>query len=253
VTGPKTVGGWVSKKRLRVDYKLTIATYDVGERKILPYEIQFINVKTGESKTLPINELTINVTPVKRKKTDGNDIRDIKPQENLPPGKTFYFILFLILVFCIDYLWYRYYYRKKEEETGAGEFVPDKLPDEIAYEQLAKLQELNLVQQGKIKEYYIELSEIMRRYLSARFKIHVIERTTEEVYGDLRKLNVDVPSGVIIPKDWKKIVVVIKGFLDNADMVKFAKHVPKPGEIDADYETVKHIIEVTKYDYGDND
>jgi len=245
IDGPKTVGGFFSKKRLRTEYRIAVSAYDVGDIPVLPYSVELVNTKTGEIKSLPIADLKITVKGVKRRKTDGNDIRDLKPQMNLPPNKWLYLLIFAVLVILLDYIWYKYYYDKNREQlfTVVEEIKP--LPDEIAMKKLQELQNKGFIKEGKIKEYYIELSEIVRSYLSARFNIHVIERTTEEVYSDLRKLNIEVPDGVIIPKDWKKIVVIIKGFLDNCDLVKFAKFVPKQENIDNDYESAVKIVNMT--------
>ena len=76
------------------------------------------------------------------------------------------------------------------------------------------------------------VSESVRKFLGAEFGFHVLERTTEEVMQDIQKR--DVPDR--IREDTGK-------FLQEADMVKFAKYIPLPQEADAAMEQALTIVD----------
>lgn len=248
VKGPQKKGGFFTSEKQTIEYKFVIQSFGLGKQKIPEYKIIFVDPKNPQipNKELTINEMEINIKGVKKLPTDKDDIRDLKSPLDFFVY-TGYFFTFLLLLFGIfDFLFFKYFYlpflnlHKQQEITQ-----PSKPPYEIAYEELEKLFQSNLLKDGKIKEYYIQLSEIIRIYLNRRFNIPVIERTTEELYNDLRNLNINVPSGVSIPKNWKKIVSIIKDFLDNCDMVKFAKYIPLEKQIENDFNLSKEIINLT--------
>jgi hypothetical protein len=66
-----------------------------------------------------------------------------------------------------------------------------------------------------IKEYHTGVTEIIRRYFEDRFKISALESSTTEIIEQLTR--------VILPENIYKTVT---GFLNNADLVKFAKYKP---------------------------
>ena len=114
---------------------------------------------------------------------------------------------------------------------------PARPPHEIAYERLSKLKELKLIEQEKIKEHYYLLSEIIRGYLEARFELPIVERTTSEAYKEM----------VGSAKLKRKEVTLIKDFLEECDLVKFAKMLPEAKEIDSDFEKGVSIVDLTKF------
>jgi hypothetical protein len=128
----------------------------------------------------------------------------------------------------------RFYRKKKIGDIFTEEGLP-RPPDEVAYERLEKLQAMNLLKEGKIKEYYVIISEIIRKYLEARYKITVLDKTTYELYCEMRRVSVD-----------KKHISLIKEFLEECDLVKFAKYSPDEATISKDYETARRIIDITK-------
>ncbi|MFN3967110.1 MAG: hypothetical protein ACK4JE_05385, partial [Endomicrobiia bacterium] len=96
----------------------------------------------------------------------GNDIRDIKPIW-APPASVFFFILLLFIFACITYY---FFFRKKKQILYQAEVqIPEISPQEKAYKRLEELLALDLIKQGKIKEFYIELSDIIRRFIQEKY------------------------------------------------------------------------------------
>ena len=73
---------------------------------------------------------------------------------------------------------------------------------EIAYERLRKLVERDLIKSEQIKQFYEEISNILRHYIEDRFDLRAPERTTEEF---LMELN----SDTTFPKEYLSIKAFI--------------------------------------------
>jgi len=97
---------------------------------------------------------------------------------------------------------------------------------------------LNLVEQGQIKEFYEQISGILRHYIEDRFDLHAPERTTEEFLAELRFAE----ALGSFDKD------VLGEFLMHCDLVKFAKHDPTTEQIQRTFDLVKDFIERTRSD-----
>jgi signal transduction histidine kinase len=107
---------------------------------------------------------------------------------------------------------------------------------ELAYARLRALVAENLVEQGKIKEFYERISGILRHYIEDRFDLHAPERTTEEFLAELRF------TETLASADKK----VLEEFLTHCDLVKFAKHDPTTEQVQRTFDLVKDFIERTK-------
>jgi len=91
-------------------------------------------------------------------------------------------------------------------------------PHEVALQKLEKLRIMKLWQQGKIKEYHSELTEILRQYIEDRYSFPALESTTAEILHDL----LETPG--MVRETWDELGQVLM----LADMVKFAKEQPSP-------------------------
>ncbi len=111
-----------------------------------------------------------------------------------------------------------------------------KSAHELAYLRLRALVASKLVEQGRIKEFYEEISGILRHYIEDRFDLRAPERTTEEFLAELRF------AEVLAPSDKQ----VLEEFLTHCDLVKFARHEPTTEQIQRTFDLVKDFIERTK-------
>jgi hypothetical protein len=107
---------------------------------------------------------------------------------------------------------------------------------ELAYARLRALVTENLIEQGKIKEFYERISGILRHYIEDRFDLHAPERTTEEFLDELRY------AQTLAPADKS----VLEEFLTHCDLVKFAKHDPTTEQVQRTFDLVKDFIEKTR-------
>jgi hypothetical protein len=109
---------------------------------------------------------------------------------------------------------------------------------ELAYARLRALVAENLIERGRIKEFYDRISSILRHYIEDRFDLCAPERTTEEFLVELQYA--DVLGG----SDKE----MLREFLTHCDLVKFAKHDPTTEQIQRTFDLVKDFIERTKSD-----
>ena len=239
IIGPKTklyFSPLWFKKKVVTEYRYIITTFTTGEFKIPTSTITYSG-DNGENKEIQSGEITVFVESVKPTDRDRDDIRDIKPPVGIPRGWFFYFCLIFIPLLLIGSGLGYLLYRQKKEVSFFGEDKKKPLPPhELAYERLEKLEAMGLIEQGKIKEYYIILSEIVRRYLEDRYKIPVLDRTTNELYRYLRQ-DTDMD---------RKHCSLLKEFLEECDLVKFSKYVPEEEIIKDDTSTARKIIDLTK-------
>ncbi len=107
--------------------------------------------------------------------------------------------------------------------------------DQVAMNKLNELQAKNLWQNGDVKTYYIELTDILREYLEKRYRIQAWEQTTEEILASLKPKQ--LPAEAI--KRLKDILLL-------ADLVKFAKEKPVGPENEASMDNAISFVQQTR-------
>jgi uncharacterized lipoprotein YajG len=123
--------------------------------------------------------------------------------------------------------------KRRRKKTRVEKRIPAHI---LAFEELRRLREMDLIGQGKIKEFYIAISDIMRFYIERRFGIHAPEQTAEEFLEAVSRDGVfDVPTRS-----------TLKEFMSHCDMVKFAKYRPEMTEIQKAIDITRDFIEQTK-------
>jgi len=106
-------------------------------------------------------------------------------------------------------------------------------PRERALRDLSRLLSRDLVGRRLIKEFYVELTMIVRRYIEGQHAIRAPEQTTEEF---LQAVSTDSRfSPVVVQK--------LRAFLEAADLVKFAAHQPTSDAVDRATDTAREYIQ----------
>jgi hypothetical protein len=108
-------------------------------------------------------------------------------------------------------------------------------PHITALEKLEKLKSEKLWQEGKLKQYYIALTDIIRAYIESRFKIQAMEQTTEEILYGFRNVAIDAES-----KEKLRQILLL------GDLVKFAKEQPLPHENEMSMDNAFDFVNGTK-------
>ncbi len=201
---------------------LVITSFDSGYYAIPPF--QFV-VNGDTIHPILTDALMMQVRTVPVDTTKG--FRDIKG----PIQVKFPFIIILmyigiavVILAIIAFL--IYYFVKKNKNKIIEPIVVKAPPVDPHIKALKALEELalkKLWQEGKTKEYYSGVSDILRIYLDDRFTLGALEMTTDEIMFTLRRkgeLNDDLKNKL------RQILVL-------SDLVKFAKEQPLPAENEA--------------------
>ena len=115
-----------------------------------------------------------------------------------------------------------------------------KVPPHIeAIRKLEALRNQKLPQNGRHKQYWSGLADILREYLDGRFGIGALEMTTDETLAAL-----DAPrrEGVVDAKRYENLAELLR----TADLVKFAKYTPDEDTTDGAYYNAYYFVEETK-------
>jgi|GEM_PF-711736 len=119
-----------------------------------------------------------------------------------------------LLLVIIIVLWWYIKRPKKEIKPIPVEEVSQTLAEEMsAYFEQFKAK--HLLQKGAYKEYYSELSTIVRIYISKRYYINALEMTTQQMLHLMQKKHLNALQ-----------YQQFKDLLQTADLVKFAKAQP---------------------------
>ncbi len=156
------------------------------------------------------------------------DIHDIKGFVPLPHNWWWLCLLFgLAAIAALAYwLW------KRKQPADASNAPPPPTPFELAIRALQKLREEN----PPVEEFYTRLSDIVRRYLEGRFHLRAPERTTEEFLYEVSQDNT-------LAQEHKDL---LGAFLQESDLVKFARHHPEQADIQRALEAAEMFVRDTQ-------
>lgn len=130
------------------------------------------------------------------------------------------YLITIIVICAVAGAFYYFYWRKKKLKAGAVEEVKVVIPPHReALTALRVVEEKKLWQQGSVKEYYTETTEIVRRFFEKRWNVVALEMTTDDILDQMKHIPESLPV-------WK----AMETFFRTADMVKFAKSQPAPSD-----------------------
>lgn len=223
------------KGRMVEEISYTISTFDTGRFEIPPLALDYQVPPDTLRRRLQTEKLEIYVASM-RPSQDG-DIRDIKTPWELPRDWKLIGLIagggaLLLLLFG----WGYYFWRKRQGKTLLpAKAEPVRPAHEIALEALRQLRESDLLATGKIKAYYVELSEIIRRYIEGRYFVPALEQTTGELMDNLKTVALEASPRA-----------TLQDLLERSDLVKFAKYEPTPNDHDDAWQLAESFVETTK-------
>ena len=199
----------------------------------IPQQQIFVKNQAFLTDSLLINIATIAIDTLKVKKFP---IKSIKKEPYTFDDFRIYIYLVLAILAIIGFWIYWFVIRKRKETEDAPTYrtLP---PFEEAILRLNELDEKLLWQNNKIKEYYSELTEIVRGYIERELKVPALENTTDEVLAMIK----DFKNADSIETS-KETIKKLKDLLQEADLVKFAKSKPLAIEIEDDRRDAEFII-----------
>jgi hypothetical protein len=149
-----------------------------------------------------------------------------------------------------------YFALKKKKEAEEEVFIPALPPYEEAIQKLHQLDEKLLWQNNQIKEYYSELTEIVRGFIERELKVPALESTTDELIETLTDFNDSTAISTT-----KETIKKLRDLLRDADLVKFAKSKPMSEQIEFSRKEAEEVVnelkpeteEITEIKNGDDE
>ena len=235
---PERIDGKILEKRVYI-----ISTFDTGEFEIPPVNVQFVTRPDTIRQELSTEKIRVQVESLKP--SEAGDIKDIKaPLELERDMKRIIRLVvagvgLILLALLIFYFIRR---RRQGKSLIPRKEEPPRPAHEVALEDLDKLIASDLLEKGDVKQFYIELSDIIRTYIEGRYYIVALEMTTGQLVENMRTEDVD-----------SDVIDTVSDFLDSCDLVKFAKYVPAANETDEVVKQAYELVHRTKIEMEETD
>lgn len=203
-----------------------------GPLQIDPIAIQFTdNRPSGDGKAhhIETEALTVHVLSVVDSEAPSlDDLEGFADPVDLPPSNSWvgWLLCGLALILAVVLVVWRRLRRKKRLTVER-----QRSPRELAVERLEKLWRSETAR-ADVKEFYVELTDIVRAYIEGTTGIHAPEQTTEEF---LREIGI----GKTFSLDERQR---LRDFLESADLVKFAAHEPNANDMEEAYGRARRFV-----------
>ena len=193
----------------------------------------------GSQEELAAPVISLKITTVL---TDDTELRDIKPQAELPepavwPWLVGGFLLSLLLTGLLvgAGLWAYHRWRAQALPLDVPLPIIDTRPPEvIAYAELDRIEALDLPAQSRIKEHYSLVANCLRYYIEGRYNLPALEQTTGELRTAFRRLTVPMRD-----------VAAFMSLLSESDFVKFARYQPRAEEVHSLIDRARTVVDAT--------
>lgn len=222
--------------RLQLNRTLLIQAWDSGE-VVIPGIILVADADTFVSNPLAFKVLTADIDSMQTIHSWMPAVKQSRHFWDFVPDWLYnwwWVILLAIVAVAAGVAAYIIYRKGGISQILVSE--PEPVPPyEKAMSQLQILRTRQLCEKGREKEYYTELTEILRQYLEGRFGINAMEMTTSQIK---RAVYATVPE--------KAATSMMSEILEMADYVKFAKMRPLPEDNDRAFNQATAFVEHTK-------
>jgi len=221
------------RDRVILKQQLILTSFDTGLFYIPPLVFVYKADHFSDTIRTAANYLEVMSFPV----DTSNTIRDIKGLYKAPVTfREIYPYLLIVLVMAImGWLAVKYYRKRKRNEPIIARARPVDPPDVTALHELDRLKAEKLWQQGRTKEYYSRLADIIRAYIEGRYGIMALEQTSFEILLAVQD---------VLGKD--NNYKMLKGLLQLSDLVKFAKADPEPDENVSHFDNAVQFVRETR-------
>jgi hypothetical protein len=233
---------YVSQERERVDgadastttFKVALQGFELGKQRTPTLELELADPAGTVKMPVSGTDVEIVSTLPPDAKDQGADLYDVRKPEELPvrTWRLVWALLIGLAVALAAYALFRWLQRPRPVVTA-----PAKPPEPAHVRARAALDALaaqNLPAQGRVKEFYFRLSEIIRAYLGETYAFDALESTTPELLEALRTRH--TPG---LPME------ALKDFAYQSDFVRYAKQEPGPDECKGALELGYRIVHAT--------
>ena len=219
------------KKEKVTGAEFIFSVWDTGMVSIPPITINLFNSDSLFDFSMETDSISIEVISL----VNSTDNQAMKPIKGPIPIKSIFpirmiilIILSLVILFGLYFIYGKRIANVYDEEKVETNIDP---ADIIALKKLESLSKESYDKTEKIKEFYINISHILREYIENSVYIKSLEMTTEEI----ARHRVSFPFN-------KKEIDNLLDILNRADLSKYAKSNPKKNICDYDLKAGKNFI-----------
>ncbi len=223
----------VADGRLVIRRDILVTSFDSSLYLLPPF------IAIDGADTIASNQVALKVSTVPVDVDNPEQFYDIKDVWKPPFVLADYYpwifgvLTALFLICVIGYLVQRY--RRHRSEVPVKPAEPELPPYETAIRELDSIKDQKLWQQGLNKEYYTQVTDTLRRYISRRYGVNAMEKTSEEILAIIER-----------ETDERTVYDTLKQVLRLSDYVKFAKLHPLPDENDESMRNAYLFVNQTK-------
>jgi hypothetical protein len=195
--------------------RFTLAPFRTG-RIALPQVEVSVQPTSGPAETMTIAAGEIEVASVLPADADTKTLqpRDIKGVVAVPAPRWLWpAVAAAAAATVLALAWFLW---SRLRRRVAAIIRPAQRLDEWALSELSAIEAEHLPEHKKVKEHYTRVTDVVRRYLGGVFGFDAIDLTTHEAMQALE----DIPQSAGVRAS-------VQGLLEEADLVKFAKHQPE--------------------------
>ena len=227
------------------EQEATFISFDTGVAAIAPifvFESDTIPVGSSELLQFHVDSLPVFVDTTLAFKDikaplDGEDIELLPEEKAKSNWKKILLITLLVLAVLGTAFYFLWKYGRKYLHDKKVAEVKHKLKENaglVALNSLKSLKAKKLWQKGQVKDYYSELSEIIRTYIDSQWDVNAMEMVTMEIMEAIDNLDVD-------DEQMRELNIL----LERADLVKYAKEQPLVEENEVSYKKACEFVKVT--------
>lgn len=231
----QTAGGQQPAGTSHHHARVVVAAYKTGELTFPSLQLTLRDA-AGQETHLQSPPAKILIQSVLTEKDQ--NLTDLKKQAEIPePSRWLLWVaLGLVALLLAGLAWWLY--QRRTRPSAVPYSGPQMDPFQLAEAELRDLLGRGLLEKSLIKQFYVALSEIVKRVLEAGYDIPAIERTTDEILEALRS-----EDSTPVPLDELESV---GSFLGACDLVKFAKCIPSPAESEAAVKNAYRVLSLCR-------
>lgn len=228
--------GEIEKKGEMQSRRLVLSAFGDGETEIPSQTFNYgrdtilNNTASTRALTVFVNAAAIDTTqsfkPIRMPKRQSITIVEVSEMA----GAVVVLAVFVVLV--------SYFTKKKKNPTIVKTEKVKKTPKipaiVTARAKMTEIREKERWNIHDVKQYYTELTDVVREYLEGQFLIDAVEMTSDEIIASVSENKID-----------ENLIMKLKATLTTADLVKFAKAAPSPETGRADFDDTNAFIEGT--------
>ncbi|TKG88884.1 hypothetical protein EYV94_26465 [Puteibacter caeruleilacunae] len=207
----------LDNNRQKITQQFVITSFDSGSHVIPEFYFRYQYDQLADS--LKSNTITLNVHSFDIDLKKG--ITDIKKPYEAPvtlKEVTPYIMGAILIVAILFFIFYAIRRRQKNMSLFSKPPKPSDPPHVVALKELDRIRDEKLWEQEKLKLYYSDITDTLRRYIEGRYHLSAMESTTDEILEQFESA-----KKVLDKKSFQQL----KDLLQLADLVKFAKFKPQ--------------------------